>query len=374
MGASILEFPFLAYKKKNNMAMNFLKDFKKKVEKMGNVSTVFQPPKRWYSTGNYAINRVLSGSYLRGFPAGRLTCLAGPSSSGKSFLACNAIREAQNEGAFVLVIDSENALDPVFMSKIGVDVSADRLYYTGVVTIQDVTAVISDFVAGYEKEYGRYNKDAPDVLIVLDSLGMLLTDSEDEKFDKGVQTGDQGQSAKLKKHLLRTLVPRIARLDIPMLVTDQVYPQDPLLGDGKWAITNGVKYSMSQIGLITKLNLKDGSDFIGIRMRVESYKSRFAKPKSGTEVEVPYSKGMSKFSGVVELLELDGIVTKEGYSVVAEVNGEKLKFKEDSLTDEIWEKLSKHPIIQDMEKDFIDEANIMEELKSLQEEIENETI
>jgi len=353
--------------------LGFLKDFRKKLDKMTNVSTTFQPPKRWYSTGNYAINRILSGSYIRGYPAGRVTAFAGPSASGKSFLACNSIREAQNEGAFVLVIDSENALDPVFMKKIGVDVSPDKLQYVQVVTIQDVTAVLSDFLTGYEKEYGRYNPEAPDVVVFLDSLGNLLTDGENEKFDKGVQTGDQGQSAKLKKHLLRTSVSRLARLDIPLVFTDQVYPQDVMLGDGPWAITNGVKYSTSQIALITKLNLKEDKEFIGIKMRVESYKSRFAKPKSKTEVEVPYSSGMNKFTGVVELLEADGIVTKEGYSVVTTVNGENLKFKENTLTDAIWAKLIQHPIIRQMEKDFDDaDAEVETLLAETQTETEGE--
>lgn len=338
--------------------LGFLKDFRKKVSNMSNVSTTFTPPKKWYSTGNYAINRVLSGSYIRGYPAGRLTAFAGPSASGKSFLTCNAIREAQKEGAFILVLDSENALDPVFMKKIGVDIDPSKLMYVQVVTIQDCTAVLSDFLKGYEKEYGRYNPDAPDVVIVLDSLGNLLTDSEDEKFNKGVQTGDQGQSAKLKKHMLRTLVSRFARLDIPMIFTDQVYPQDIMLGDGPWAITNGVKYSTSQIALITKLNLKDDKDaknFIGIRMRVESYKSRFAKPKTKTEVEVPYTTGMSPFSGMCDLMEADGVLRKEGYSWVTEVNGETIKFREVNITQEIVDKLLQHPIVQQMEQDFKDD-------------------
>ena len=350
----------------------FLKDFRKKLEKMTNVSTTFQPPKRWYNTGNYAINRVLSGSYVRGYPAGRITAFAGPSAAGKSFLACNAIREAQKEGAFVLVLDSENALDPSFMKKIGVDISASAMQYAQVVTIQDVTTVLSDFLTGYEKEFGRYNKDALDVVIFLDSLGNLLTDGENEKFDKGIQTGDQGQSAKLKKHLLRTSVSRLARLDIPLVFTDQVYPQDIMLGDGPWAITNGVKYSTSQIALITKLNLKEGSDHVGIRMKVTSYKSRFAKSKSFTEVEVPYSSGMNKFSGVIELLEADGIVTKEGYSVTTTVNGEVLKFKESTLTDAIWAKLIQHPTIRAMEQDFEDADAATEEAIALQEVAESD--
>lgn len=331
--------------------LNFLREFKKKLEKMENVSMTFSPPRKWYSTGNYAINRVLSGSYLRGFPAGRITAFTGPSASGKSFLICNSIREAQKEGAFILVIDSENALDPGFMSKIGVDVSPSALLYAQVVTIQDVTAVISEFIKGFDKEYGK-SDNRPEVMLVLDSLGNLLTDGEDEKFEKGIQTGDQGQSAKLKKHLLRTLVSRLARLDIPFVFTDQVYPQDIMLGDGPWAITNGVKYSASQIALITKLNLKEDAEFIGIKMRVETYKSRFAKPKTKTEVEVPYTTGMNKFSGACELLEKDGVLTKEGFSYVTTIGGEKIKFMERNITDEIFTKLMQHPLILENERLF----------------------
>ena len=138
-------------------------------------------------------------------------------------MACNTIREAQKDGAFILVLDSENALDKEFMNKLDIDTSPDKLMYIGVVTIQDVTKVISEFITGYEKEYGRDNPDAPKVFIALDSIDMLLTDGESEKFDNGVQTGDQGQRTKLIKHLLRTIVSRISRLNITFVATHQVY-------------------------------------------------------------------------------------------------------------------------------------------------------
>ena len=176
--------------------MKFLKDFKKAVSKIETVSVNFAPPRTWYSTGNYAINKILSGSYMKGVPESRVTILAGPSGSGKSFVACNIMREAQKAGAFILVLDSENALDPVFMSKIGIDCDEEKLAYVQVSLISDVTAVLSEFISGYEKEHGRDNPDAPPVFIVLDSFDMLLTDAESAHFDAGQQRGDQGQRAK----------------------------------------------------------------------------------------------------------------------------------------------------------------------------------
>jgi len=57
----------------------FLKKFRKEIQKLENVSTEFSPPNIWYSTGNYALNRVLSGSYFKAIPQGRLTAFVGPS-------------------------------------------------------------------------------------------------------------------------------------------------------------------------------------------------------------------------------------------------------------------------------------------------------
>ena len=331
----------------------FLKKFRKEIEKLENVSTEFSPPDLWYSTGNYALNRVLSGSYFKAIPQGRLTGLVGPSQAGKSYIVCNIIREAQKLGTYCLVLDSENALDPKFMGRVGIKTDDDSLTYAQIVTIQDVTAVVSEFLTGYEKEYGRFNKEAPKLMIVLDSLGNCLTDSENEKFQQGRQTGDQGQSAKNKKHLLRTLVSRLARCNATFVFTDQVYPADPMAGDGLWAVTNGVKYSASQIALLTKLKLKEDSEVIGIKMRVETYKSRFVKPGTKIELEIPYLTGLSSTSGLLDRWLEDGIIVKDGYGFLVDMDGKQIKFKKSDLTDEMAVKiLTENPAAIKIEKEF----------------------
>jgi recombination protein RecA len=335
------------------MALPFLTKFKKEIAKLENVSTEFSPPGKWYSTGNYALNRILSGSYFKAIPQGRLTAFVGPSAVGKSYITCNIIREAQKAGAVCLVIDSENALDPKFMSRAGINTKDENLTYVQVVTIQNVTSVVSEFLTGYEKAYGKFNKEAPDLVIVLDSLGNLLTDSENEKFEQGRQTGDQGQSAKNKKHLLRTLVSRLGRCNATFVFTDQVYPADIMAGDGAWAVTNGVKYSASQITLLTKLNLKAESEQVGIRMRAATYKSRFVKPGTRIELEVPYAEGLSKTTGLLERWEDDGVITKDGYGFLVELDGKQIKFKKTDLTDEFALKiLTTNPKVIEIEAAF----------------------
>ena len=328
------------------MSLPFLKTFKKEIAKLENVSTDFRPPSHWYNTGNFAVNKILSGSFYNGVPQSRVTILAGPSGSGKSFLLSNIMKHAQDDGAFILAIDSENALDYDYLHRVGVNTTEDKFMGTAVVTIADAVNVISDFIKMYEKEYGKYDQASPKILIAVDSLDMLLTDTESANFDGGVQKGDQGQRAKQLKHFLRTIVSRIKALNITFIGTHQVYPADPLKGEGMWSINNAIRYSASQIALITRLKLKQDGEVTGIRMSVETFKSRFARIGSKVEVTVPFDKGMDKNSGLIDLLEAEKVIVKSGAWINCQFPNEKIfSFQSTKMTDELVLKLLSHPNI-----------------------------
>ena len=155
----------------------------------------------------------------------------------------------------------------------------------------------------------------------------------------------------------------IARLPIAFICTDHVYPTDIMLGDGAWAITNSTKYSMSIIGIVTKLKLREDGEVTGVRMRVEAYKTRFAKLGSKVELEVPYATGMSPFSGLVDMLEEMGVISKgtqpgEKRLYVTEIDGEKIKFVANEINHEIAMKLFKHPLCADVQAADVPEIDI----------------
>lgn len=298
--------------------MDFLKEFDKDLEKMEGVSTTDEPPRYWYSTGNYVLNRIISGSFGKGIPQGRITDLAGPSGSGKSFISANLLAAAQAGGAYCLVIDSENALTADFVTKIGVDTDPSGYKYIKATTIPDVTKIVSSFLGKYKEQFGT-GKDAQQVLILIDSLDMLMTETEVEHFDKGVTKGDQGQKNKQLKAMLRTFVHAIEHLNVAMIVTSQVYRnQDLMNGEGVWMVSDAVRYAASQIILIQKRKLKDESkgakagDVAGVRMICEGYKTRFTKPFQKVEVEVPYETGMDPLSGLIEVAVKMGAIEKKG--------------------------------------------------------------
>lgn len=331
------------------MALAFLNKFKKEVAKLETVGVGIKTTEEWLSTGNYALNRALSGDFKRGIPLSKITLFAGPSGSGKSFIAGNLCRQAQKEGYHILYLDSEHAIDVDYLSKIGVDISEEHLTYLSVATIEDVNSILSSFFKEYAAENGKDTDKGQKTLIVLDSLAMLSSATEMENYDKGgVIKSDQGLLAKRRKAMLRLATGHLGRLPIALVLTDHVYPQDIMIGDGAWAITNSTKFSSSIIGIVTKLKLKEGTAVTGVRMKFETYKSRFAKLGSKVELEVPYNKGMSAFSGLVELLEEmkvigKGTVPGEKQSYVSVINDEKIVFKEDNLTHEIVAKLLSHP-------------------------------
>lgn len=293
---------------------DFLKDFSSELSGMEGIGTSSTPPRYWYSTGNFVLNKVISGSFYKGIPQGRITNLAGPSGAGKSFVAANVVRAAQQSGAMILVVDSENALDNDFMQKIGVDTKRADYVYADVVTINDVAKVVSRFLKGYKDSFGN-DENAPQALVLIDSLDMLITETEQEHYDKGVQKGDQGQKNKQLKQMLRTFLQDIKRLNVSMIVTSQVYKnQDVMNGEGLWIVGDAVKYSASQIVLLSKLKLKDkeANVAIGIRMKCEGYKTRFTKPFQTVVIEVPYDTGMDPYSGLLDTAVDMGIVEKKG--------------------------------------------------------------
>jgi recombination protein RecA len=299
---------------------NFLKAFQKELESIDGIGTSSQPPRYWYGFGNYVLNKIMSGSFHNGVPQGRITSIAGSSGAGKSFLAANLVKSAQDSGAYILIVDSENALDDDFMGKIGVD-TENNYTYAAVTTVPQVTKVVSSFLKGYKSEYGTDEK-APQVFILIDSLDMLMTETELDHYEKGNQKGDQGQRNKQLKQMLRTFVQDVKNLNVTLVFTSQVYKnQDVMNGEGLWIVSDAVKYSASQIILLSKLKLKDkdggANETVGIRMKCEGYKTRFTKPFQSVVVEVPYDTGMDPYSGLLEVAIELGVVTKKGsrYSI-----------------------------------------------------------
>ena len=237
-----------------------LSKFRKSITKsISGISTGFNDPKTWLSTGNYVLNYILSGSFDRGVPLGKVTMLAGESGSGKSLIAASIMKEAQRKNILVIAFDSENAHDEEWLIRGGVDTDPSKYLRIQVAMIDDVAKSIHEFMDGYKSDYGQLDEEErPKVLFVIDSLGALLTPVDVAQFEKGDLKGDFGRKPKALNALIRNCVIQFAEYNIGLVATNHTYEsQDMFNPDLKISGGGGFIYASSQVIAIRRLNLKE---------------------------------------------------------------------------------------------------------------------
>ena len=307
--------------------------FRKEITKsIDGLSIGFNDPTDWISTGNFALNYLISGDFNRGIPLGKVTVFAGESGAGKSYICSgNIVKNAQEQGIFVVLIDSENALDEDWLKALGVDTSESKLLKLSMAMIDDVAKTIATFMSDYK---ALNSEDRPKILFVIDSLGMLLTPTDVNQFEAGEMKGDLGRKPKALTALVRNCVNMFGSYNVGMVCTNHTYAsQDMFDPDDKISGGQGFIYASSIVVAMKKLKLKedeDGnkiSDVMGIRAACKVMKTRYAKPFEGVQIKIPYETGMNPYSGLVDLAEKKGILKKDGNKLMfVSTDGEIIKY------------------------------------------------
>ena len=292
----------------------FRKDITKSID---GLSIGFNDPTDWISTGNYALNYLISGDFNKGVPLGKVTVFAGESGAGKSYFAAgNIVKHAQEQGIFVVLVDTENALDEAWLKALGVDTSESKLLKLAMSMIDDVAKTVSTFMKDYK---ALPDGERPKVLFVIDSLGMMLTPTDVNQFEAGDMKGDLGRKPKALTALVRNTVNMFGSYNVGMVCTNHTYAsQDMFDPDDKISGGQGFIYASSIVVAMRKLKLKEDEDgnkitqVKGIRAACKVMKTRYAKPFESVQVKIPYETGMNPYSGLVDLAEATGLLTKQG--------------------------------------------------------------
>ncbi len=306
----------------------FRKSLTKSIDGLG---VGFNDPTDWVSTGNYTLNYLISGDFNKGIPLGKVTVFAGESGAGKSYICSgNIIKNAQEQGIYVILIDSENALDEDWLKALGVNTDEDKLLKLNMAMIDDVAKTINEFM----KEY-KAMEDRPKVLFVIDSLGMLLTPTDINQFEAGDLKGDMGRKPKALTALVRNCVNMFGSYNVGLVATNHTYAsQDMFDPDDKISGGQGFIYASSIVVAMKKLKLKEDEDgnkvseVNGIRAACKIMKTRYAKPFESVQIKIPYETGMNPYSGMVDLCEKQGLLKQEGNKLkwVDPETGEEHKF------------------------------------------------
>ena len=257
-------------------------------------------------TGSYILNAVLSGSIYGGVPNNKIVAFAGESATGKTFFVLGIVKTFldQNPDGGVIYFDTEAAVTKQMMVDRGID--------TKRVVVSEPQS-IEEFRTNATRMLDTYNEaeEKPPMMMVLDSLGMLSSLKELEDTASGKNARDMTK-AQLLRGTFRVLSLKLAKANVPMLVTNHVYdvvgayiPTKEISGG------SGLKYAASSIAMLTKKKDRDDSkDIIGNIIKVSMFKSRFTKEGKVVEVKLSFEKGLDRYYGLLDLAEKYEIIKK----------------------------------------------------------------
>jgi len=253
--------------------------------------------------GNYLLNAQVSGDIFGGVPEGRSTIFSGLPGSAKTFICCNAVREAQKQGYFIFWIDTEAAIDLEMMERFNVDTK--RLTLVPLNTVLETSTYITNLCNNIQDTMNKTKtKIPPKVMLVLDSLGNLSSDKEYNDVVAGSTKQDMTKPKELRK-LFRVITQSLGKLKIPMLVTNHVYEKIDFIGGTAMTGGRGAEYNASIILEFVKKQLKeDGADKprTGIIVTSKVKKCRFVRAGIDIQFHVSFVRGMNPYVGLQDYI------------------------------------------------------------------------
>lgn len=290
-------------------------------------------------TGCCMLNALLSGRIVDGgFPEGRMTVLAAPSSVGKSYIGLQAAALAQKKGKRILIFDSENAIDREFASNLGLDVS--KVKYFPVKSIEQCKNSMYAFLDFVDKQgmKGQF-------FILVDSLGGMMSEMDFKRLEDESTSADMGTLAKSMKGFIKMMTIMSARTKTTIVCTNHIFDNPGQMFPAIEKNMSGgksVKYFSSTVLQLSAVQVKEddkdrktgdeaaigSKGMTGIAIRGLSIKNRVVKPYMEGGMYISWQKGLRKYYGLLDLAqEFDLIYNKAGKLYVrAENEGEADKY------------------------------------------------
>lgn len=353
-----------------------MRDFIKKVvdsvdgASFGEDSTV----KRWVSTGNYALNRKISGSYSKGIPVGRVLDVFGDPSTGKSLLIYHIIANVQKMGGIAILDDTEDAYTKEFGEKIGID--NEELIQLSSLTVEEHFEKV---FLGWKDKTGRKRppivksilEHDPEclILVALDSLALLSTKHElQTKFDKPdmlkakhIRAGLRMASEVMQQgniiHLISNHITSKIGVMFGPTTTTPGGSGVPFSASVRIELSKGAKIkgkidevedtNESKEDSENEDNEKSKAPIIGVQSFVHIPKNKIAALFQRSIVDIYFDRGLDPYSGLLEAFIDDKLVVKSGRGVYLYINKE-------TSTEEKFK-----------QKDFIEFIDSHKELKEL---------
>jgi recombination protein RecA len=248
------------------------------------------------STGSLGLDVALG---IGGLPKGRIIEIYGPESSGKTTLTLQVIAEAQRQGGTCAFIDAEHALDPIYATKLGVNVG---------------DLIIS------QPDTGEQALEVTDMLVRSGAVDVLVVDSVAALTPRAEIEGEMGDhhvglQARLMSQALRKITGNIKNANCLVIFINQIRMKIGVMFGNPETTTGGnalkfyasVRLDIRRIGAV-----KEGEEVIGSETRVKVVKNKVAPPFKQAEFQILYGSGINRLGEVVDYGVKLGLIDKAG--------------------------------------------------------------
>jgi recombination protein RecA len=237
------------------------------------------------STGSLGLDICIGG---KGLPRGRVIEIFGPESSGKTTLTLHVVANAQRQGGVCAFIDAENALDPQFAKRLGVDLDA---------------LLIS------QPDNGEQALDICETLAKSGAVDVIVIDSVAALVPKAEIEGEMGDSfvglqARLMSQALRKLTAVTAKSKTTLVFINQIREKIGVMFGSPETTTGGRAlkfYSSVRIDIRRIGQIKDGEEPIGARTKATVVKNKVAPPFKKCEFDILFNEGINRLGEVIDL-------------------------------------------------------------------------
>jgi recombination protein RecA len=272
--------------------------------------------KDWIPTGSTLLDYAISNRRDGGVPAGKIVEIQGEESSGKSLLCAHLIANVQRRGGIAVYMDTENAANPDFMRRIGVDL--ERMIYVQPGTIERAFEILEGVVMTI-----RAKAPSQPLLIVWDSVGNTPPQAEVEgDYDPNSR---MGLGAKAMAKGLRKITDMIGKEQVTMVFTQ---PLTYRMDAGMYGDPLGTKYGKAlpyhasirlRVTSSTKLKDKDG-EIYGLVTNGRIIKSRLGTSHRTCKFEIHFDHGIDDETSWFLVLHEAGLVERDnGWCYVPEL-------------------------------------------------------
>lgn len=287
------------------------------------------------------LNVAFSGSLTGGLTSG-ITLFAGPSRHFKSLFALVTAKAYMDKypDAVMLFYDNEFGMPKDYFTNLQID--PKRVLHSPILDIEqlkhDVMNQLTDLKRGDR------------VVVVIDSIGNIASKKEVDDTLEGKTVADMTRAKQIKS-LFRMCTPHLTMKDLPMIVVNHTYNTMEMYSKPVVSGGTGIVYSSNNIFIIGRQQEKDGDEHTGYRFIINVEKSRFSREKSKIPIEVSFDKGISRWSGLIDVALESGHVVKPSNGWYQKKDDIKKYRKDDTNNEAFWASILDDPTFEAWIKD-----------------------